>query len=153
MKKHIILIATALLVASASFLNVGCTEEFQVEPSQIYGKWYFPLNLAPDTVTGFDFAGDMMLIKAPDSLWVEDRGMGKNDVFLWTLRDNNVTATAKSPVVGEYWVLAFTVHNVTSSTMEIVGKYRYIYDGDNTERGDISCTMTRKDPHPQAKAR
>ena len=146
MKKNISLIATALLIATASLFCVSCKDEFQVEESQIYGKWYFPLTLAPDTVTMFNWAGNYMTITPPDTLRVQALP-GKN--FKWYLQDNNVTAICKPRAnVDESWIIAFTVYDVTSSTMKIAGKYRYQYGEDNTVHGDLSCTLTRSDPNP-----
>lgn len=150
MKKNICLLATALLIATASLFTVSCTEEFQVEESQLYGKWYFPLTLATDSLTGFDWSGDSLIIKAPDSMWVQDRGMATSDAFIWTLRGNSVTATLTPRAnVDEHYIIAFTVYSLDANNMQISGKYRYIYNGENVIRGDISSTLTRTDPHPQ----
>ena len=141
MKKNLCLIATAVLIAAASLFTVSCSDDFQVEESQLYGKWYFPLDLAPDTVTGFNWAGNEMTIKAPDTM----RVAGKT--FIWTLRDNNVTGTYKPRAnVDESWVVAFTVYEATSNSLKISGKYRYLYQGDNTVLGDLSCTLTHTNP-------
>ena len=147
MKKNICLIATALFIAAGAISSVSCTEEFQVEESQLYGTWYFPLNLAADTNTGFNWAGDSIVIKAPDTMWVQDFGMGKEAAFLWTLRGNNFTAIRTPRAnVDEHYVVAFTVYEASGSSMKISGKYRYIYYDENIPRGDISCTLSRTKP-------
>lgn len=149
MKKNISLIAVALLIAAASLFTVSCKDEFQVEESQLYGKWYFPLDLAPDTVTGFNWAGDSITFKAPDTMWVQDYPGMK---FNWTLRDNNVTATCKPRAnVDESYVVAFTVYEASTNALKITGKFRYIYNGENTPRGDISCTLSKTNPNPAGK--
>lgn len=144
MKKNICFIAMALVIAAAAFSSVSCTDEFQVQEKQLYGKWYFPLNLAPDTITGFNWAGAEMVIKAPDTMLV-NAAPGKT--FLWTLRGNSVTATCKPRAnVAESWVVAFTVYELGANSMKITGKYRYLYDEDNTAIGDITCTLTHSNP-------
>lgn len=145
MKKNICLIATAFMMIAGAFFTVSCTEEFQVEESQFTGKWYFPLNLAPDTVTGFNWAGAEMKF-SHDTLLINSEP-GKT--FIWTLRDNNLTATCTPRAnVDEHYVVAFTVYEASGSSMKIKGKYRYIYQGDNMVRGDISCTLSRTNPIP-----
>lgn len=140
MKKTLCLVATAVLIATASLFTVSCTEEFQVEESQLAGQWYFPLNLAVDTVTGFNWAGLDMTFRH-DTMWVAGK------TFIWTLRGNNVTATCKPRAnVEESWVVAFTVYEADAKSMKISGKYRYLYGEDNTVLGDISCTLTRTNP-------
>ena len=148
MKKNISLIAVALLIASASLFTVSCQDEFQVEESQLYGTWYFPLDLAVDTATGFNWAGHSLIIKAPDTMWVQQFGKSPESAFLWTLRGNNVTATLKPRAnVDESYVVAFTVYEATANSLKIAGKYRYLYNGDNTVRGDISCTLSKTNPN------
>lgn len=143
MKKNIFSIAAALLIAVSALSSVSCTKEFQVEESQLYGTWYFPLNLAPDTATGFNWAGAEMIIKNNDTLVVNPEGKS----FRWTLRDNNVTAICQPRAnVDESWIIAFTVYDATSSSLQIKGKYRYNYQGDNMVRGDISCTLSKTNP-------
>ena len=147
MKKNLCLIATVVFIAAASLFSVSCTKEFQVEESQLSGKWYFPLDLAPDTTTGFNWAGAEMIIKPTDTLLV-NAAPGK--VFLWNLRGNSVTATCKPRAnVDESWVIAFTVYEADAKSLKINGKYRYLYFGDNTEIGNLSCTLTRTNPNPQ----
>lgn len=146
MKKNIFLLAAALLVAATSLFTVSCSDEFQVDENQLYGKWIFPENLAPDTVTGFNWAGATMEIKAPDTIRVD----AESGYYLWTLRDNNVTATKTTNTTGEAYVIAFTVYELNASKMAITGKCRYIYNDQNTERGNISCTLTKYVP-PAAK--
>ena len=144
MKKNICLIATAVVIAVASLFTVSCKDEFQVEESQLCGTWYFPLDLAPDTTTGFNWAGAEMVV-IPDTIVVSS-APGK--IFRWTLRGNNVTATCKPLAnVDESWVIAFTVYEATPKTLKISGKYRYIYNGENMERGDISCTLSKTNPN------
>ena len=143
-KKNISLIAIALVIAATSLLNVSCSKEFQVEKNQLYGTWYFPSTLAPDTLTGFNWAAASMTIKAPDTMLVNAEP-GK--VFIWTLRDNNVTATCTPRAnVDEHYVIAFTVNEIDAKTMKIVGKYRYLYMGDNQVWGNISCTLSKTPP-------
>ncbi len=137
-------IGLLLFVAASLFATTSCQDEFQVEENQICGTWYFPLTLAPDTTTGFNWAGAEMIIKPTDTMYVNYEA-GK--IFLWNLRGNSVTATC-TPLanVDEHWVVAFTVYDVTKNTMKITGKYRYIYYEDNTEMGDISCTLSKTPP-------
>lgn len=142
MKKKLILFAAALLVAAGALFTVSCTDEFQVEESQLYGKWIFPDTLEPDTITGFNWAGVTMEIKAPDTIRVNSEG----GYYLWTLRGNSVTATRTTYTVGENFVIAFTIYELSADKMKITGKCRYIYNGENTERGDISCTLTKYVP-------
>lgn len=143
MKKTICFIATALFIAAASLLSVSCTEEFQVEESQLYGKWYFPANLAPDTVTGFDWAGADMTLRH-DTMWVST-APGK--LFKWTLRGNNVTGTYTPRAnVEESWVVAFTVYEASANSLKVKGKYRYIYYEENTPMGEFDCTLTHTNP-------
>ena len=140
---------TVLLVAAVSLtaavLTTSCQkDELVVEPSQLYGTWYFPLNMQPDTLTGFNWAGAVMTIKAPDTLLVSTE-FGKT--FRWTLRDNSVTATCTPRAnVDEHWVIAFTIHEAEAKKMKITGKYRYLYNGDNTPKYDISCTLSKTPP-------
>lgn len=144
MKKNICFVAAALLIVAASLLTVSCKKEFQVEESQISGKWYFPLTLAPDTITGFNWAGAEMTFKS-DTMVVNTLP-GK--IFKWTLRDNNVTAVCTPRAnVEESWVVAFTVYEATQNSLKINGKYRYIYYEDNKVMGDISCTLTHTNPN------
>lgn len=137
---------TVLLVAAVSLtavvLATSCNKnEFVVEPTQLYGTWYFPLNLMPDTVTGFNWAGAAMTIMKNDTILVDYE---PSKAYRWTLRDNNVTATCTPrPNVDEHYVIAFTVYELTGKSMKISGKYRYLYNGDNEERGDISCTLSK----------
>ena len=146
MKKNVRFIAAALLLATVSLFTVSCKDEFQVEESQLYGKWYFPLDLVPDTITGFNWAGAEMTIKAPDTMYVSAES-GK--LFRWTLRGNSVTATYKPRAnVDESWVVAFTVYEATANTLKVTGKYRYIYYEDNTERGSFDCTLSHTRPTP-----
>lgn len=138
-------IGMVLFVAASLFATTSCTEEFQVEESQICGTWYFPLTLAPDTTTGFNWAGAEMIIKAPDTMWVN---LEPGKTFFWTLRGNNVTGTWTNPhpTMDERYVVAFTVYEATPNSLKITGKYRYIYNGENTVRGDISCTLSKTKP-------
>lgn len=134
----------ALLVVALSLFTTACSEEFVVEKSQLVGIWEFPENLAPDTISGLNWASARMNIRNEDTITVNTEA-GK--VFLWTLRDNNVTATATPrPNVPESWVIAFTVEDVNSKELKINGKYRHIYNDDNTPLGDISCTLKKYVP-------
>lgn len=142
MKKKLILFAAALVVAAGAFLSVSCTDEFQVEKDQLYGKWIFPDSMPLDTVTGFNWSGVAMDIVKPDTIRVNCEG----GYYLWTLRDNNVTATKTTYTIGESYIIAFTIYELSSDKMKITGKCRYIYNGENTERGDISCTLTKYVP-------
>ena len=133
-----------LFVAATLFTTTSCSKEFQVEESQLTGTWYFPLTLAPDTVTGFNWAGAEMIIKPVDTLVVNTEP-GK--IFKWILRDNTVTATCTPRAnVDEHLVITFTVYDATSKTLQIEGKYRYLYEGTNTVRGNLSCTLSRTRP-------
>lgn len=154
--KAIAKIGMMFFVAASLFATTSCTEEFQVEESQLYGTWYFPLTLAPDTVTGFNWAGAEMIIKAPDTMWISNAtsvpSWTSSDYkpvpFLWTLRDNNVTATITNPMptMDEKYVVAFTVYEASAKKLKITGKYRYLYNGDNTAIGNISCTLSKTPP-------
>jgi hypothetical protein len=137
--KSIFKLGMLLFVAASLFATTSCTKEFEVQPDQLYGTWYFPANLPVDTLTGFNWAGAEMIIKAPDTIWVNYEP-GKT--FLWTLRGNNVTATCTPRSnVDEHYVIAFTVYEATKKSLKIEGKYRYLYNGDNMERGKLSCTL------------
>lgn len=144
MKKKICLIATALLLAAASLMSVSCTEEFQVEKSQLYGTWYFPVTLPADTVTGFNWAGEFMTINNNDTLLVSALP-GKR--FDWILRGNTVTATCTPRAnVDEHYVVTFTVYEATATTLDVKGKYRYIYEGDNQPHGTFECKLNKNQP-------
>lgn len=144
MKKKIILAATAVAIALVSLTAVSCTEEFEVEKSQLCGTWYFPMSLPADTVTGFNWAGMGMTINNNDTLFVNGE---PSKLYRWILRDNSVTATCTPRAnVDEHYVIAFTVYDISATKMEIKGKYRYLYEGENSVRGDITCTMTKNSP-------
>jgi len=147
--KRITKLSLVLLAAlPLLFATTSCSEEFQVEESQLVGTWYFPLsNSLVDTATGFDWRGAKMIIKSTDTLTVNAL---PGTVFTWLLRDNSVTAINEGPAVGEQRIIAFTVYEATSSSLKINGKYRYQYDGENTPMGDISCTLTHTDPNAVA---
>ncbi len=133
-----------LAIAAALFSTTACKDEFVVEKSQLVGIWQFPETLAPDTTTGFNWAGAKLNIRNLDTITV-DYEAGK--YFVWTLRDNNVTAIATPrPNVPESWIIAFTVYDISDKEMKITGKCRYIYNDENTVRGDISCTLKKYVP-------
>ena len=133
-----------MLAVVSALLTTACSEEFVVEKSQLIGMWEFPENLAPDTVSGLNWAGARLNIRNEDTMTVN---IESGKIFVWTLRDNNVTATAiPRPNVPESWVIAFTVYDVDSKEMKITGKYRHIYNDENTVLGDISCTLKKYEP-------
>lgn len=139
--KTITKLGLLLVAVTTLFMTTSCKEEFQVEASQLVGMWQFPDTMTPDTVTGFNWAGAILNVRNLDTITV-NKEAGK--YYVWTLRDNNVTAIATPrPTVPESWVIAFTVHDITNTTMTITGKCRYIYENTNTVQGDISCTLKK----------
>ena len=139
MKKNIRL--AALAVAAASLLAVACTEEFEVQEPLLQNVWQFPVSESlMDTVTGFNYSGAVMTIDK-DTLRVDVEPGRK---YHWVLRGNSVTATCTPRAnVDESYILAFTVYEQSATQLKITGKARYIYEGENTERGNISCTLTQ----------
>lgn len=145
MKKSIRLVVVSLAVAVASIFAVSCTEEFEVQENLLYNKWQFPESMSlVDTITGFNYSGAVMTILPPDTIRVSAES---TRIYKWTLRGNSITATCTPRAnVDEHYILAFTIYEQSASQMKIKGKARYIYDGENTERGNISCTLTKYVP-------